>query len=335
MFISHSSTKGQRTFTAVTFSPSPHLSKPGGKKHIHLESLSDPLVHREGVSWAVLFHIISSPSSLCLGTQDTKDNGTCSWGDRGYVFHIQEWNPAFGSPSGGGRENRSSHLTSLVTKIMFLVSNFLIALPSQLVLNPDVDEGSVIAYQLEPRPSRRGCALMEKKCSGFPFEREHASVNEVRQQLPLATLWGPLKHYIHTEATFSTSCLQPVSELEKGDLGASHSCPVLWASPFFPRFHCRWRLFPAHLPSLSFASSCSSPLSPQGSPLSYISCTSISCLGIFFPKDPSWHHQYYNALQFTADEGRLQSEKRESINTFPFKKFMHTPEMRGSLKKNT
>lgn len=213
---------------------------------------------------------------------------------------------------------------------MFLVSNFLIALSSQLVLNPDVDEGSVIAYQLEPHA---GAVLSwRRNVQDFPS----------KENMLLWMKWGNSFHWPHFGVHWSiiftprplsrpAACSQWVN-WRKGILEPAIPAQCSGPPHSFPEFTADGGSSQLIF-LLSFTSSCSSPLYPHGSPLPYISCTSISCLGIFFPKDPSWHHQYYNALQFTADEGRLQSEKRESINTFPFKKFMHTPEMRGSLKK--
>lgn len=212
---------------------------------------------------------------------------------------------------------------------MFLVSNFLTALPSQLVLNPGEGEGSIITYQLEPRHLGRCCAPMEERCSGPPPQERMCCWGWSWLTVPTGHTPGSTAA-LHSHGGYLLPQPLAASERAGGRASWSLAVPAQCKSTVMASLcsglpqtfsSCTTDETPPSSSSflLSFASSCSSPIYSSRLPAPHTFPALLFHLGIFLPEDPSWHRQYYNALRFPAAEVRIQLEKRESINTFPFK----------------
>ena len=126
------------------------------------------------------------------------------------------------------------------------------------------------------------------------------------------------QYYAHV--TFSPSHLQPESpQGGRGpcspDIPAQCKSPFIQSLPGLPQTqtNLQTEALPAHLPSFllsftHFSLSCSSPLHPSQAFTQYFLALLLH-LGIFFPKDPSRHHQYYRTRHLTVDEAWLPARK--------------------------
>lgn len=183
---------------------------------------------------------------------------------------------------------------------------------------------------------------MDERWSGSPFKGECAAGNEVSWQCPLATvstLWGNNCSIMFTPRPLSPQavCSQQVS-WRKGILEQGPSCPVqahcdgqsALGLPRLSQTVLHTGLFLLiFLPSLLHLPLLLLPSVFKASPPHTFPAL-LFHPGIFFPKDPSWHGQYYHALHFTVDEVRIQRKKLKSINMFSFRKFIHSGSPSGS-----